>query len=158
MLDFSALSSLETNLALSDLYNNRARKIYDFSERHMEYATVRELGGEINIYGFNRRIDSGGLNINKQDLSYLTNGMGAIKESEMPFSTDMSMQNLSYIQNKEVVTQVYDIVEFSNVKSDELMDHMKNHIKNNGSINVNIYGASPSQEYIEKRGCAILLL
>ena len=41
---FSALSSLETYLALSDINNNRAKKVYDFSERHMEYATVRELG------------------------------------------------------------------------------------------------------------------
>ncbi len=149
---FSALSSLETYLALSDINNNRAKKVYDFSERHMEYATVRELGGEINIYGFNRTINSGGLNINKQDISYLTNGMGAISEEEMPFSEDMSMKNLSYIQNKKVLTQVYDIVEFSNNKTDELMDQMKNHIKNYGSINVNIFGASPNKEFIEKDG------
>lgn len=151
---FSALSSLETHLALSDIRNNRAKKVYDFSERHMEYATVRDFNGKTNIYGFNRTINSGGLNINKQDISYLTNGMGAISEEEMRFSEDMSMsdKDLSYIQNKTVLTQVYDIAEFSSNKTDTLVNQMKNHIKNYGSINVNIYGASPNKEFVEKDG------
>ena len=34
---FATLSSLETNLALA---NRNTSKVYDFSERHMEYATI----------------------------------------------------------------------------------------------------------------------
>lgn len=149
---FASLSSLETNLALSDYFNNRAIKEYDFSERHMEYATVRELDGGTNEFGFNRKIDGGSRGLNKFDIPYLTNGMGAINENDMPFSIDLSMKPLSYIQNKEVQTQVYDIIDFPSTKSDELMDQMKNHIKNYGSINVNIYGAQPTQEYRSVNG------
>lgn len=39
---FSALSSLETNLALDNYKKGiNVSKVYDFSERHMEYATSR---------------------------------------------------------------------------------------------------------------------
>ncbi len=149
---FASLSSLETNLALSDYFNHRAVQEYDFSERHMEYATVRELGGGTNIFGFNRKIDGGARGLNKFDISYLTNGMGAINESDMPFEMDMSMQPLSYIQGKETQTQVYDLIEFPSKKTEELMNKMKNHIKNYGSINVNIHGAQPNQEYVISNG------
>ncbi len=149
---FASLSSLETNLALSDHFNNRAIQEYDFSERHMEYATVRDLDGGPNMFGFNRKIDGGSRSLNKFDIPYLTNGMGAINESDMPFSMDLSMKPVSYIQNKEVQTQVYDIIEFPDEKSNELMDQMKDHIKNYGSINVYIHGAQPNQEYVEKNG------
>jgi len=147
---FGALSSVETNLALTDYYNKSPKKVYDFSERHMEYATVRKMKDKENKYGFNRTIDSGGRSLNKHDTAYLTNGMGAINESEMPFSLDMSEQNLSYIQNKKVVSQVYDTIDFpcadSRTVTEELKNKMKEHIKNYGSINVLIYGASATLE------------
>ena len=38
---FAALTSLETNLALSDYRQGTKSKTYDFSERHMEYATSK---------------------------------------------------------------------------------------------------------------------
>lgn len=149
---FAAISSLETNLSLSDHTNNRAVKIYDFSERHMEYATCREfLNGEINIYGFNRKLDSGGSAFKKYDTSYFTNGMGAVNESDLPFSMDLSLKDISYIQ-KEVVTQVYDTVDFPSYTpstlTQEAKDKIKNHIVTYGSVAVGILGASPNQEYV----------
>lgn len=154
---FASMSSLETNLALSDYFNKRAEKIYDFSERHMEYSTVRKLNGGDNEFGFNRKIDSGGNSGNtKIDISYLTNGMGAINEEDMPFSMDMRMQDISYIKNKEVQTQVYDIVEFEKSSpetvNEEYKNKMKNHIKNYGSINTYIWGAIVTKEYDERNG------
>ena len=38
---FAALTSLETNLALSDYRQGTKSKTYEFSERHMEYATSK---------------------------------------------------------------------------------------------------------------------
>ena len=58
---FAALGSLETNLALKDYYNGNTAKVYDFSERHMEYATSRTFNnGQVNTLGFNREVGSGG--------------------------------------------------------------------------------------------------
>ena len=105
---FGSLASLETNLALKNYYNGNSAKVYDFSERHMEYATSREfLNVEINTRGFNRKIDDGG---NSYLYSaYLTNGMGAINEKDMPFESKNELISLNSIQDKEVTSQVYDI-------------------------------------------------
>lgn len=138
---FAALSSLETNLALQDYYNGLQANLYDFSERHMEYATSREfLNNQINANGYNRLAGSGGIwNFAE---SYLTNGTGAISESDMPFENNNNKIEISKIQNKEVISQVDDTIEFPDYlaigieqdKSDEIKAQIKNHIKNNGSI------------------------
>ena len=58
---FAAISSLETNLALKNYKNNIPNKVYDFSEKHMEYGVTRKfLNNQTNIYGFNRELNSGG--------------------------------------------------------------------------------------------------
>lgn len=154
---FGALTSLETNLALKNYYNGNSAKVYDFSERHMEYATSRKfLNGETNPIGFNREINSGG-NFYLYN-AYLTNGTGAINEDDMPFQNEANLINLSEIQNKEVVTQVYDIEEFPTYKSTEdltqIKQQMKEHIKNCGAIEVGIYGANLFSEncYNNKTG------
>lgn len=58
---FASLSSLETNLALSN-YKSRINlsKVYDFSERHMAYATTREFKNNVeNKMGYNKDIKYG---------------------------------------------------------------------------------------------------
>lgn len=58
---FASLSSLETNLALSN-YKKRINlsKVYDFSERHMDYATTRRFKNNVeNKMGYNRSVGSG---------------------------------------------------------------------------------------------------
>ena len=58
---FSTIAALESTLGLQDYNNGLEPKMYDFSERHMEYATSRTfLNGEINTQGFTRKINSGG--------------------------------------------------------------------------------------------------
>lgn len=154
---FGSLASLETNLALKNYYSGNTAKVYDFSERHMEYATSRNfLNGEVNPIGFNREINSGG-NFYLYN-AYLTNGTGAINESEMPFKNEVNLINLSEIQNKEVVTQVYDIKEFPEYKTTDdltqIKQQMKEHIKNCGAIEVGIHGANLLSEksYNNKTG------
>ena len=96
---FSLLKSLETNRALK----NGLTDIEDFSERHMDYATSRTFTDGINEAGFNREVGRGGLfNVG---LAYLTNGQGAVLESDMPFKDDERKISLSEI-NKNVSTIV----------------------------------------------------
>ena len=59
---FSGLSSLETNLALNNYKMGKdTHKVYDFSERHLNYSATRRLAnGADNIYGVNRDPSAGG--------------------------------------------------------------------------------------------------
>lgn len=139
---FAALSSLETNLALTNYKNGiNTSKVYDFSERHMEYATSRVfLNNEINPIGYNRVVGSGG----NWDFasSYLTNGSGAINESEMLFENNEDSIDISLIQGKTITSHVYDTVEFANynyflldeTESNEIKNQIKNHIQNYGAV------------------------
>ena len=148
---FAALGSLETNLALKDYYNGNTSKVYDFSERHMEYATSRKFNnGQVNSLGFNRNVGDGGNSF--ISYAYLTNGIGAVEEASMPFENNENMIDISEIENKKVTTQVYDTVYFPSydVKKDdltEIKERMKDHIKNYGGIESGIYGASMFSEY-----------
>lgn len=146
---FAALSSLETNLALADYKKGNTSKVYDFSERHMEYATSRAFANnQINSLGYNRTVGSGGT----WDFasSYLTNGTGAIDEKDMPFENNENTIDISAIQNKEVKTQVYDTIEFPDYNDlyleaggdeteeekmrAEVINEVKNHIQNYGAV------------------------
>ena len=143
---FSGLSSLETNLALKDYKNNVNNIVYDFSEKHANYATSRFFSNAENEFGFNRTTSNGGQWYLIE--TYLTNGQGAILEKDMPFDNNTDLINISEIQNKEVVSQVYDTVYFDNyneLKDDNrtrVMDEVKNHIQNYGSVFATIHGDS----------------
>lgn len=147
---FAALSSLETNIALDNkTKNTNTSKVYDYSERHMEYATSKNFANGVqNKAGYNREVDSGGQWYIAE--SYLTNGQGAIDESQMPFENNHNLINISEIQNKTVTSQVYDTVDFANyanetgAKKTEIMNQIKQHIKNHGSVYACIHGNSSS--------------
>lgn len=147
---FAALSSLETNLALSNYKSgNNLSKIYDFSERHMEYATSKTFNNNAeNKIGYNRKVGSGGSFLFAS--SYLTNGSGAISESEMPFENNEDTIDISQIQNKTVSSQVYDTVAFPDYSKEndenkaEIMNQIKQHIQNYGSVQASIHGNSSS--------------
>ena len=138
---FSGLASLETNLALADYHNNSTSKVYDFSERHLEYATTKKfLNGAINENGFNRELGIGGSSIFTQ--AYLTNGMGAIDEKDMPYVDSNELIDISEIQNKKVTSQVYDIKNFPTQTSsnlEKLKTQMKEHITNYGGIDASTH-------------------
>ena len=138
---FSSLADLEINLALKDYYNNQTQKKYDFSERHLEYSTTKTfLNNQINENGFNRKVGDGGNTAFSS--AYLTNGMGAINEEDMPYVDSDELMDISQIQNKTVTSQVYDITEFptdSTTDINELKQKMKEHIKNYGGIEASIH-------------------
>lgn len=147
---FSSLSSLETNLALSN-YKNRINlnKVYDFSERHMEYATSKQFANNVeNKKGYNRTVGSGGTSYFSS--SYLTNGTGAIPESELPFENNENIIDISEIQNKTVSSQVYDTIYFPDYQKEttenkiQIINKIKQHIQNYGSVQSTIHGNSSS--------------
>lgn len=140
---FASLSSLETYLALN---NTDTSKVYDFSERHMNYSMVRAFANdEINENGLNRKpLDGGTWEI---ATAYLTSGLGPIEESDMPNQKTSEVIDISEIQNKEVTGQVYDTISFPTYTGTEdttsLRQQMKEHIMNYGSIGACIHGAQP---------------
>lgn len=147
---FASIAALETNLALKNYYNGVTAKVYDFSERHMEYATSRVFANnQINEKGFNRTVGSGG-NRNIY-IPYFTNGLGAINEEEMPFEDNEDTIYISEIQGKTVASQVYDTVTFPSYQitddTTEIKKQMKEHIKNYGGIEAGIYGAQLMSDY-----------
>lgn len=138
---FANLASLESYFALQDYKNGKAPVVYDFSEKHMDYATSRVfLNDEINEFGFNRK--AGGNGVDGIPIAYLTNGLGAIAEEEMAFDGNADLIDISGIQNKNVITQVNDIVTFPSysVTDDktQIKKQMKEHIMNYGAIKTNI--------------------
>ena len=147
---FAALSSLETNLALNNYRNNaNTAKVYDYSERHMEYYTSRTFANnQENKIGYNRNVGDGGQWYIAE--SYLTNGSGAINESDMPFENNENIIDISYVQNKKVTSQVSDTIEFAdyakknNDEKEQIISEVKKHIQNYGSVFASIHGNSSS--------------
>lgn len=140
---FGSIGALESTLGLLDYKNGKTAVAYDFSERHMQYATVKTFTDGTNTIGFNRTPDQGGHTIISR--AYLTNGTGAIAENDMKYKESMDPISLSEIQGKKVITQVNDAIDFPTASSEaektELMQKMKEHIKNYGGIEAGIYGA-----------------
>ena len=155
---FSSLSSLETNLAIRRYNSGLQAKEYDFSERHMEYATSSIFAnGQTNENGFNRNVGSGGTFY--ISTAYLTNGTGAISEEEMPFENNEDLINLSEIENKTVSSQVYDTIDFPAYSQSEdttqIEEQIKEHVKNYGAVNAGIHGASLLSDYYNNETGAI---
>ena len=147
---FARLSSLETNLALANYKTGiNQSKVYDFSERHMEYATSRYfLNDEENETGYNRTVGDGGTHIMAD--AYLANGYGAIPESEMPFENNENIIDISEIQNKTISSQLYDTIEFPDYNSETgenrtvIINQIKQHIQDYGAVYAPLHGDSAS--------------
>ena len=116
---FSLMKSMETNKALK----NGVREIDDFSERHMDYATALNFTDGTNPGGFYRDVGNGGLLV--VGLAYLTNGQGAVLESDMPFQDDERRISLSEI-DKQVDTVVTDYAIFPTIHKEYERDSKGN--------------------------------
>lgn len=95
---FALMSSLESN----NLIKNGTTDNY--SERHMDYATSKSFTDGTNPFAYNREVGSGGLS--GMGLAYLTNGSGAVLESDMPFEDNETKISIKEIDKevKRVVT------------------------------------------------------
>ena len=121
---FSMLTALETNLEI----NRDIQKT--FSPRHMDYSTARTFTDGINPLGYGREVGDGGLSV--MALSYLTNGQGAVLESEMPFENNEDKISLSELE-KEVDTIVTEYVSFPSIYKEYDMDTGEVTYTNGGS-------------------------
>lgn len=149
---FSALSSLETNLAMKNYLNKNTEKLYDYSERHMGYCETQSFkDGKIYKYGHNMKLKEGGSI--QMAVAYLTNGQGAVAEEDMPFEDNEDEIDLNQIQNKKVLTTVNDVIYFDSIvdpktadqsKLAKLQTQMKEQLATNGSIFVTTYMPSIS--------------
>ena len=139
---FASLGMLETTLALSDYYNDEDVQAYDYSERHMEYATSRVfLNDEINLRGLNRKVGDGGNYY--VSMPYMLSELGPVAEKDLPFENDQSLIELSKIQNKEKIAQIVDTRLFATDTADKtvLIKDLKEHIKKYGGIEAHMHGA-----------------
>lgn len=95
---FALMSSLESNNLI------REGKTDNYSERHMDYATSKSFTDGTNPFAYNREVGAGGLS--GMGLAYLTNGQGAVLESDMPFKNDESKISIKELDKevKRVVT------------------------------------------------------
>lgn len=96
---FSVIKSMETNIAI----NSGETNLKDFSERHMDYSSIRTFIDGKNEKALNREAGDGGLPI--MGLAYLTNGQGAVLEHELPFENNKNKISLDNL-NKEIDTIV----------------------------------------------------
>ena len=144
----ATIGALESHLGLDDKQNSRATTEYDFSESHMDYATIRSgafLNDEINEYGYSRKLSDGG-NLNMA-LQYLSGGLGAVDEKDFPFIDrddsigEVKEVELSNVLNQNVKTTLYDITILSEDDPD-LTQKMKQHIINYGGISAMVHGAN----------------
>lgn len=100
---FSMTSVLETNLALTQ----NVKK--EFSPRHMDYSMVRTFTDGVKQDTLNREAGQGGLG--QFAIAYLTNGSGAVLESQMPFVNSEEKISMSEL-NKPVDTFATETVTF----------------------------------------------
>ena len=141
---FATIGALESNIALLDYKAGITGNVYDFSERHMDYSVRSNTfnNSANNEYGYNIGFDRGGTFLMGQ--SYLSNGMGAIDEAEMPFENNEDNIDISVIQNKNTTTTLYDTILFEDIDDigkTELMSKMKQVISNYGGIYAIFHGA-----------------
>lgn len=138
---FASTASLESNLALRDYQNKRAKKVYDFSEMHMIYATSTSfLNNERPSIKFNRKASSGGTA--EVAEAYFTNGTGPVEEKYMPYDDTAGDISIDEIKNKTVSVEITDTTDFpatDSIGKENLKTLMKNHIKNNGGIICSIH-------------------
>ena len=147
-------------MGLADYKNGNTVKKYNFSERHLEYSTSKIfLNNKINLFGFNRKIDTGG-NSNIA-FSYFTSGFGPVDETSMPFKNNKDLIELGEIQNKKVTAKIIDTVDFPSIydnsftEKEEVKEQIKKHIMNHGGVYASIYGAQPYSEYYNNSTGAI---
>ncbi len=133
---FASTASLESNLALRDYQNKRAKKVYDFSEMYMIYSTsISFLNNERPSIKFNRKASTGGHT--RIAEAYFTNGTGPVEEKYMSYDDTAGDINIEEIKNKTISAEITDISDFpatDSIGKENLKTLMKNHIKNNGGI------------------------
>ncbi|MBQ7104900.1 MAG: hypothetical protein IJN90_03505 [Bacilli bacterium] len=142
--------AFSTTTALESYTKKKLNLDYIYSTRHIEYSATRKFkNGEINDHGFDREVGSGGNYF--MSSSYLINGYGAIKESEMPFENNENEILLSAIQNKNTIVDVNNLVLKNGTYGDKCttteIEDIKKLVMENGAVAVTTYLSTASSYY-----------
>lgn len=129
---FSTVTMLETNLALTKNINKT------FSPRHMDYSTIKTFTDGVNPYCYNREAGSGGLS--PFGLAYLTNGKGAVLESDMPFEDNANKISLKAL-DKKVDTMVSDYVALPSIFKEYASDGAVTYTNGGTGANRKVYSS-----------------
>lgn len=155
---FASLATLETSLAMNNYHKGILAKEYNFSERHLEYATSNTFtNGDTYKYGLNRTAGTGGFWVFAE--YYLGNGTGPVLEETMPFVGSYDKIDLNEFKNLNAVAQVFDTKMFPSYKvtedTTEIKNLMKEYIQKNGGISADVHGANPFSDYYNNATGAI---
>ncbi|MBR3152160.1 MAG: hypothetical protein IKF52_00885 [Clostridia bacterium] len=127
---YATLGALESNLLINDYER------LDLSETHMDYGTSA-ISTTNNTRGFNRSVKQSGNYFLAQ--AYLTNGLGAVKEEDMPDSQNNTTRSIYELKNIEKITKVEDTIYFGEYDESTILK-VKNHLKEHGAVFANIKG------------------
>lgn len=127
--DFASLTTLETYLALKGLD-------YDFSERHLDYLTSEEFGGERTFE------DGGGFGFFER---YCINNYGPVLEEDVPYDKKYSAEEYDYLLELNPVIYVDGTIAFPTIYKNETITYteeeltlfrnkVKKHIIQNGAL------------------------
>ena len=153
---FASNSMLETYLQLHN-------ETWNFSERHLDYATSENYINGINKNALNRNVGYGGYNTISG--SYYTRGLGPILEENMPFENNENSINIEELPENIAVKKVDDIIYFPSLykkvgengnieytdgnystytllQVNEMRKEIKNHIVEYGGIVTSIHAPS----------------
>ena len=132
----------------SAVLNGRlARLLSQLNQKGVQIADERVKifkNNETNEGGYNRTVGEGGQWYIAE--SYLTNGSGAIPESEMPFENNEDLIEIDQIKNQTISSQIYDTIDFPDYNTQDdtekakIMNKIKKHIQENGSVFASIHG------------------
>lgn len=165
----SACWAFATNTVLETYLELKENEKFDFSERHMVYATSKTFTDGINSLGHNKQPVDGGNELIA--MAYYTSGRGPVLEEEMPFDVNEQKISLSEIENKTVQKKISDYIIFpdilkikdensniiytDNARSKEytemevnlIRNSIKEHIINNGAVVVMTVSGSAYSDY-----------
>ena len=114
--------------------------VYDFSERHMEYAsTYAPFISGVNPRGFNRELDTGGHS--QMYTSYYYRGAGPILESSMPFENNSNLIEASSMTDEKAqfLLNDYQVHTSGEVCSNDEINYIKSQIVKYGSVGIGIF-------------------
>lgn len=138
---FASMASLESHLLVKNNLSNTGVDLYNYSERHVEFATSYQFSDGINPLGFNRKIDTGGTILT--GAAYLINHQGPVLENDMPYLNLTPLQKISLSEiNKPIAADVNDLEflfgDYDSCNVNQIKE-LKSRIVNFGAVHAGIY-------------------
>lgn len=132
---FASITSLETNLALKG-------KNYDFSEKHVDYLTSRDFGGD-------RNLGEGGYF--QTFAEYAFNEYGPVLEEEVPYKKNYNEEEYEYLFNLNPSVYVIGTIDFPTIYKKNNSIYGEND-ENYTDEDINLFRTAIKEHIIENGG------